>query len=177
MTAFKCSSRADTLVKVKRWRRVPAIRFDRASSARRPARVLQALRSNWEIAMRAVITGCIIVVQLICLFLFVPHAAYATSLDEAAALDQRVIQFFKQGRYSEAAEQLAKSRTMTPELLYMLCDSYFHVGKVSDADLTAETIAAYGRNNPQVINDLIALLHRNGQEELAKRLSASSTQK
>jgi Tfp pilus assembly protein PilF len=84
---------------------------------------------------------------------------------------------YHQGRYSDAAEQLARSRTMTPELLYMLCDSYFHVGKVSDADLTAETIAAYGRNNPQVIKDLIALLRRNGQEELAQRLSANSAQK
>jgi Tfp pilus assembly protein PilF len=84
---------------------------------------------------------------------------------------------YHQGRYSEAAEQLAKSRTMTPELLYMLCDSYFHVGKVSDADLTAETIAAYGRNNPQVIKDLIDLLRRNGQEELAQRLSVNSPQK
>ena len=36
---------------------------------------------------------------------------------------------YHQGRWSDAAEQLAKSRTMTPELLYMLCDSYFHTGK------------------------------------------------
>jgi len=84
---------------------------------------------------------------------------------------------YHQGRYSDAAEQLAKSRTMTPELLYMLCDSYFHVGKVSDADLTAETIAAYGRNNPQVIKDLMELLLRNGQAEFAQRLSANLTQK
>jgi len=84
---------------------------------------------------------------------------------------------YHQRRYSDAAEQLAKSRTMTPELLYMLCDSYFHVGKVSDADLTAETIAAYGRNNPQVIKDLMELLLRNGQAEFAQRLSANLTQK
>ncbi len=37
---------------------------------------------------------------------------------------------YHQERWSEAAEQLAKSKTMTPELLYMLCDSYFHLGKV-----------------------------------------------
>ncbi len=79
--------------------------------------------------------------------------------------------------WSEAAEHLAKSRTMTPELLYMLCDSYFRIGKVSDADLTAETVAAYGRNNPQIMKDLIELLRRNGQTDLAQRLSANGGQK
>jgi tetratricopeptide (TPR) repeat protein len=84
---------------------------------------------------------------------------------------------YHQGNYSEATEQLAKSRTMTPELLYMLCDSYFRTGKVSDADLTAETVAAYGRNNPQIMRDLIELLRRNGQTEMAQRLSANLAQK
>ena len=83
---------------------------------------------------------------------------------------------YRQGNWSDAAEQLAKSRTMTPELLYMLCDSYFHIGKVSDADLTAETVAAYGRNNPAVMKDIVELLGRNGQTELAQRLSASAAQ-
>jgi len=80
---------------------------------------------------------------------------------------------YHQGRYSEAAEQLAKSRIMTPELLYMLCDSYFHTGKVSDADLTAETVAAYGRSNPEIMKDLIDLLLHNGHTDLAQRLSAN----
>jgi hypothetical protein len=48
---------------------------------------------------------------------------------------------------------------------------------VSDADLTAETVAAYGRNNPQIMKDLVALLNRNGRAELAQRLSASLAQK
>ena len=80
---------------------------------------------------------------------------------------------YHQGRWSEAAEQLAKSRTMTPELLYMLCDSYFRIGKVSDAGLTAETAAAYGRNNPQLMKDLVDLLVHNGQTDLAQRLSSN----
>lgn len=84
---------------------------------------------------------------------------------------------YHQGRWSDAAEQLAKSRTMTPELLYMLCDSYFHTGKVSDADLTAETVAAYGRNNSELMKGLINLLQRNGQTELAQRLAANLPQK
>jgi Tfp pilus assembly protein PilF len=84
---------------------------------------------------------------------------------------------YHQGLYADAAEQLAKSRTTTPELLYMLCDSYFRTGKVSDADLTAETLAAYGRNKPEVMKELIDLLLHNGQTELAQRLSVNLAQK
>lgn len=84
---------------------------------------------------------------------------------------------YQQERWSDAAEQLSKSRTMTPELLYILCDSYFRLGKVSDADLTAETAAAYGRNKPELMKDLIDLLRRNGQTDLAQRLSANLPQK
>jgi tetratricopeptide (TPR) repeat protein len=84
---------------------------------------------------------------------------------------------YHQGRYADAAEQLAKSRTMTPELLYMLSDSYFRTGKVTDADLTAETLEAYGRNNVELMKGLIDLLQRNGQTELARHLSANLAQK
>ena len=80
---------------------------------------------------------------------------------------------YRQGRWQEAADLLAKSRTMTPELLYMLCDSYFHLGKATEAGLNAEAAAAYGRNNPQLMNDLLELLKQNGQAELAGRLSAN----
>jgi tetratricopeptide (TPR) repeat protein len=84
---------------------------------------------------------------------------------------------YRQQLWPDAAEQLAKSRTTTPELLYMLCDSYFHWGKIADADLTAETIAAYGRNQPGVMRELNDLLLRNGQTELAQRLSGNVAQK
>jgi tetratricopeptide (TPR) repeat protein len=80
---------------------------------------------------------------------------------------------YHQGMWAEAAEQLAKSKTMTPELLYMLCDSYFHLGKISDADLTAETVDGYGRSKPEIMKALIDLLNHNGQKELAQRLSAN----
>ena len=84
---------------------------------------------------------------------------------------------YRRELWSDAAEQLAKSRTTTPELLYMLCDSYFHLGKVSDANLTAETVAAYGRNNSEIMKELNELLLRNGQTELAQHLSANLAQK
>ena len=80
---------------------------------------------------------------------------------------------YHQERWSEAAEQLEKSRTMTPELLYMLCDAYFHLGKAQDADLTAELVAAYGRNNQELMQGLLQMLRRNGQSDLAQRLSAN----
>ena len=83
---------------------------------------------------------------------------------------------YRQGRWPEAAEQLRKSRTVTPELLYMLSDAYFHIGKIEDADLTAETVAAYGRNNPDLMKQLNELLIRNGQTELAQRLAADQGQ-
>ena len=82
---------------------------------------------------------------------------------------------YHQGRWAEAVEQLVKSRTMTPELLFLLCDSYFRIGKVSDADLNAEALAAYARNNPELLKELFDLLIRNGQTELAKRLAVNRT--
>jgi tetratricopeptide (TPR) repeat protein len=83
---------------------------------------------------------------------------------------------YHQQRWSDAAELLAKSRTTTPELLYMLCDSYFHLGRVSEADLNAEAMAAYARNRPDVMRGLLELLVRNGQSDLAKRLSPNIAQ-
>ena len=81
---------------------------------------------------------------------------------------------YRQERWPEAAELLAKSRTITPELLYMLCDSYFRLGKVEEANLNAEAAAAYGRKDPEILQSLLELLTRNGQAELAKRLGSSS---
>lgn len=81
---------------------------------------------------------------------------------------------YHQQRWSEAAELLAKSKTITPELLYMLCDSYFRLGRVDDANLNAEAAAAYGRNKPELMQGLLDLLARNGQTDLAKRLGSMS---
>lgn len=79
---------------------------------------------------------------------------------------------YHQGRWSEAADQIAKSHTMTPELLYLLCDSYFRVGNTKDANLTAELVAAYGHENAALMDELKGLLRNNGQVELAQRLGS-----
>lgn len=79
---------------------------------------------------------------------------------------------YHQGRWSEAADQIAKSHTMTPELLYLLCDSYFRMGNTKDANLTAELVAAYGHDNAALMDELKNLLRNNGQVELAQRLGS-----
>ncbi len=78
---------------------------------------------------------------------------------------------YRQGRWADAVDQLVKSKTAIPNLLYMLSDSYFRMGNMASADLTAETLAAYGRGEPEVMRGLIDLLQRNNQTELAQRLS------
>jgi tetratricopeptide (TPR) repeat protein len=81
---------------------------------------------------------------------------------------------YHQENWTEAADWLVKSKTMTPELLYMLSDADFHLGKMQDADLVAETAAAYGRNNSGFMRGLVALLARNGQAGLAHQLVSAS---
>jgi tetratricopeptide (TPR) repeat protein len=83
---------------------------------------------------------------------------------------------YRQGRWADAAAQLARSKTMQPSLLYMLCDSYFHLGDVKDADLTAELIGAYSKDDPEVLQGVIDLLGRNQQSDLAQKLSSKRTQ-
>jgi tetratricopeptide (TPR) repeat protein len=50
---------------------------------------------------------------------------------------------YRQGRWSDAATLLAQSKTTVPSLLFILCDSYFHLGNVKAANLTAELIVTY----------------------------------
>ena len=45
---------------------------------------------------------------------------------------------YRQQRWAEAADQLSRSHTRRPPLLLTLCDAYFRVGKVKEANLTAE---------------------------------------
>ena len=78
---------------------------------------------------------------------------------------------YRQGRWQEAADQLARSRTVNPGLLYMLCDAYFRLGKLKEADLTAELIAGYAKDDREMVQRLLDLLNRNQQTELAQRLS------
>lgn len=77
---------------------------------------------------------------------------------------------YRQGRWEEAARYLEQSKTMTPELLFLLTDAYFRTGKVDEACTNAELVAAYGHQNRQLMQDLIALLMQNEQMQTAKRI-------
>jgi len=78
---------------------------------------------------------------------------------------------YRQGQWAQAAQQIARSNTTDPTLLYMLCDSYFRLGRTQDAEVTAQTLAAYARHQPHVIQGLIDLADRYGDASLAQRLS------
>ncbi len=82
---------------------------------------------------------------------------------------------YRQGRWAEAVSQLSRSRTVEPSLLYMLCDASFHLGKVSNADITAELLAAYSKGNREVIQGVVDLLNRNQQMDLSHSLLAKIT--
>jgi tetratricopeptide (TPR) repeat protein len=79
---------------------------------------------------------------------------------------------YRQGRWADAAEQISRSRTVSPALLYLLCDAYFHLDRVKEADLTAELVADYGKGDPEIKARLVELLNRNHQADLAQRLAA-----
>lgn len=78
---------------------------------------------------------------------------------------------YRQQRWAEAADQLGRSRTVSPALLYMLSDAYFHLGKVKDADLTAELAVDYAHGDHASIQRVVDLLNLNRQTELAGRLA------
>ena len=77
---------------------------------------------------------------------------------------------YRQGRWAEAAEQITRSRTVSPASLYMLSDADFHLGKTKEADVAAELAADYGKDDPANLTRLTDLLHRNGQDDVAARL-------
>ncbi|MGC9199785.1 MAG: tetratricopeptide repeat protein [Acidobacteriaceae bacterium] len=89
--------------------------------------------------------------------------------DPAAQAELGEVRYHQQ-RWSEAADLLSRSKTTVPTLLYMLCDADFHLNKVKDADLNAELIIAYAKNQPQIKQATVDLLNRNQQSELAQRL-------
>ena len=80
---------------------------------------------------------------------------------------------YRQQRWEEAVDLLSNSRTRNPALLYLLCDSFFHLGKTQDAELTAEVLASYARSQPESMRALIDLLGRNGESALAQQLSGN----
>ena len=77
---------------------------------------------------------------------------------------------YHQARWADAANLLSQSKTTVPSLLFILCDSYFHLGNVKAANLTAELLVTYSKNQPEAVQGVIDLLNRNQQQELAQKL-------
>jgi len=98
-------------------------------------------------------------------------AELAIHPDDHAALAELGAVRYHQGHWSDAANLLSKSKTVSPSLLFILCDAYFHLGDTKNADLTAELLVAYSKNNPETMHSVIDLLNRNRQQALAQRLS------
>lgn len=81
---------------------------------------------------------------------------------------------YRQGRWQEAADRISQSKSAVPYLLYMLCDSYFHLGKTKDADVTAELVVDYSKGDPEMLARIIDLLKRNQQDTFAQHLSSKA---
>ena len=79
---------------------------------------------------------------------------------------------YQQQRWAEAVDQLTRSRTVSPALLYMLADSYFHLGNVKEGNLTAELAAGYAKGDEASIARLVELLNQNQQTEMARRIAS-----
>ena len=90
---------------------------------------------------------------------------YETAISELGAVRHR------QQRWAEAADLLARSHTRTPALLVALSDAYFHLGRINEANLTAEIANSYARDDEELRAQITELLRRNGQSELAARLT------
>lgn len=65
---------------------------------------------------------------------------------------------YQQQRWSEAIQYLEKSRTADPDALFLLCDSYYRVGKKDDALLTAQVIQALGADRKDLLDRLKQLV-------------------
>ena len=101
-------------------------------------------------------------------------AELALHPNDRAAIAELGALRYKQGRWTEAAAKLASSETTDPAMLYMLCDSYFRLGRTRDAEVTAEVLAAYARNEPAMMRSLVELARQNGDEALAQRLAGNA---
>ncbi len=77
---------------------------------------------------------------------------------------------YRQGRWNEAIALFVRSKTSMPRFLYMLTDAYFRVGNTSAADITAESLAAYARRQPEVMASLMELLQAHGETSVIQRI-------
>jgi tetratricopeptide (TPR) repeat protein len=65
---------------------------------------------------------------------------------------------YQQQRWSDAIQYLERSRTADPDALFLLCDSYYIVGKADEALLTTEVIRALGADRKDLLDRLKQLV-------------------
>lgn len=77
---------------------------------------------------------------------------------------------YRQGDWNEAISLFVRSKTSIPGFLYMLTDAYFQVGNTAAADITAESLAAYAHQQPEVMASLRNLLQQHGETAVIERI-------
>src|ERR1035437_2103411 len=65
---------------------------------------------------------------------------------------------YQQQRWSDAIQYLEKSRTADPDALFLLCDSYYRIGKPDEGLLTAKVIRALGAEREPLLDKLERLV-------------------
>ncbi len=65
---------------------------------------------------------------------------------------------YQQERWLDSIQYLEKSRTADPDVLFLLCDSYYRVGRPKEALLTAEVIRALGADRKELLDRLKQLV-------------------
>ena len=78
---------------------------------------------------------------------------------------------YRRGDWKQAIDSFTRSKTSIPRFLFMLTDSYFKIGNTEAADVTAESLAAYAHDQPEVLSALNDLLDRNGQHTVVERIA------
>jgi len=79
---------------------------------------------------------------------------------------------YREAKWAEAVDYFERSKTTDSMVLWMLCDSYFRLGKPAQARLTAEAIQTFARSNNGVLSSLASLLDRENQHDLAEKVRA-----
>jgi tetratricopeptide (TPR) repeat protein len=78
---------------------------------------------------------------------------------------------YRQGQWREAANNFNKAQINDPFLLYMICDSHFHLGEKSEALVAVELFALFYSGDKELLDAMVRLLKSQSQFEFAERLS------
>lgn len=72
---------------------------------------------------------------------------------------------YKQQQWQDVIAYLERSHTANAGALYLLCDSYFRVGRINDAGVAAEAIRSLAPNDKRLLNDLDQLVKQHQADQ------------